>query len=152
MACDGLKPLRGNGPYGVRRDSYTDALVSAVPRTQRIHVPKDVIDVRVPKSPLCPLERATGTRSRIGDAKDGHTEPFFESGLHHDLRQKGAIVVRSAVRLMMDVVKLPHGRDAGATKLSKGDTGDGVHALGVEGMGQPVHRVAPAPKIARCDG
>ena len=64
-------------------------------------------------------------------------------------RHLGDVVVGSAVRRMMEIVKLAHAGKSGLEHFDIGLSRDRLDLIGRHFEGEAIHRLAPAPKIVR---
>ena len=144
---DGREPRRRNGANAVRRDAHAHVWIVRVPSAQRIDVGERDVARGIGEAALRPLGRSTRASAVIHGAQERDAQTFVLGRSDHRVGHHRAIVVRRAVRLVVQVVELAHRQRPGLSQLAVGDARDRVHLLGRHRLGQRVHRRAPRPEI-----
>ena len=102
-----------------------------------------VIQVIVSKALLAGLQGRVEATAHIQHRQHHQAYTHIGRGAYH----RCAHVRRGcAVGKMVQVMKFPHGREAGGEHLAVGLTGDDVEGLGGDPVGQPIHVFAPVPE------
>ncbi len=82
----------------------------------------------------------------VAGVEQGDPDAGVARGTHQGEAHLVGLVVRRAVGLVVQVVELAHGGDAGREHLAVRRPGQGVVGVGVEPAGDLVHPVAPGPE------
>ncbi len=122
----------------------------ARPGPQVIDARQKALDVGVAEAPL-PLQRgqvlSVPPVSVIRGREHHDRQSDGDGGVGHRLGHLVGVVVRGAIGLVVDVVKLAHDAVAGAAHLVERLQRHRVHRLGGEAAGQREHFGAPGPEV-----
>jgi hypothetical protein len=123
--------------------------VTAHAGAQGVEVVDHTLHRRVAEAPLRPFGASPRARAHVRRTQERDAQPGVEGRANHRVGERRAVVVGLASPLVVHVVKLAHGHDAGAAQLFEGLARDGLDGLGRERVGEPVHRLAPRPEGSR---
>ena len=140
---------------GQRRTRYRPHRVRRHPDPQ----PRSVAQRRDPLRPrvggavgepaLHAVDRtAVHVRGEVAGVEQGEPDPGLGGGLCQGVAHRVRVGVRAPVRAVVQVVELPHRRDAGQRALGESGAGQGEVGVGVEPGGDGVHALAPGPERA----
>ena len=103
----------------------------------------------VPEPQLHPLELPVEPALQIARVEQCDPDAGAGGGGDQDLAHRVRIAVRHAAGPVVQIVELPHRRDAAQGHLGEQRLSEVEVALGIEALGDGVHLLPPCPEVAR---
>ncbi len=138
---------RGHGAQRVRRVADAHERIALDRRREALDPTQVGLDAAIAEAPLAGARPAAGAPARVRGQQEHDANAHCASGLDHGERELVRLLVRRAVRAVVDVVELAHGGVAGPPARIEALLGDGSHATRVERVRGRVHGFAPRPEV-----
>ncbi len=148
-APDVREPIGRDRANTVRRYPDPHVVVRCVARDQCLDVGETSLELVVEEAQLRAGRRTTRSVASVDDAQEGDPEAGVLGGTDHGIAHDRTVCVRRSIRLVVHVVELADGQNAGSRELAVREKRDLVDRFGRERRRNAVHRFPPTPKVVR---